>query len=61
MLRLAEQTGVSKREATEIIDQVQAAVTKWKGHATNAGVSQVSIRQVAQSLLQLPNRRTTLL
>jgi serine/threonine-protein kinase HipA len=54
MLRLAEQADVSKREATEIIDQVQAAVTRWKGHATDAGVSRVSIRQVAQSLLQLP-------
>jgi hypothetical protein len=61
MLCLAEQADLSKREATEIIDQVQTAVTRWKGHATNAGVSQVSIRQVAQSLLQLPNRRTTLL
>ena len=54
MLRLAEQADVSKREATEIIDQVQAAVTRWKGHATDAGVSQASLRQVAQSLLQLP-------
>jgi hypothetical protein len=61
MLCLAEQADLSKREATAIIDQVQAAVTRWKGHATNAGVSQVSNRQVAQSLLQLPNRRTTLL
>jgi len=45
MLRLAEQADVSKREAAAIIDQVQAAVTRWKGHAADAGVSQVSIRR----------------
>ena len=53
MLCLAEQADLSKREATAIIDQVQAAVTRWKGHATDAGVSRVSIRQIAQSLPQL--------
>ena len=47
MLCLAEQAGVFKREAAAIIDQVQAAVTRWKGHATDAGVSRVSIRQIA--------------
>jgi hypothetical protein len=54
MLRLAAQADMSKREATAIINQVQPAVTKWKGHAADASVSQVSIRQVAQSLPQLP-------
>jgi hypothetical protein len=40
-------------EDTGMIDHVQAAVKKWKGHATDAGVSKVGIRQVAQSLPQL--------
>ena len=54
ILRLAAQADVSKREADDVINQVHAAVARWKGHASDAGVSQASIRQVAQSLLQLP-------
>ncbi len=54
ILRLAEQADVSKREAAAIIGQVQSAVADWKHHATDAGVSKAGIRQVAQSLPQLP-------
>ena len=54
LLRLAAQADVAKREIVGIIDQVQAAVARWKDFATAAGVSPVSIRQIAQSLPQLP-------
>ena len=54
MLRLAEQAGMSTREASTIIDEVQAAVSRWKDFAAQAGVSQANIRQIAQSLPQLP-------
>ena len=54
MLRLAEQAAVSNREATAIINEVQAAVARWKDHATQVGVSPASIQQIAQSLPRLP-------
>ena len=54
LLRLAAQADVAKREIVGIIDQVQAAVARWKDFAAAAGVSPVSIRQIAQSLPQLP-------
>ena len=54
LLRLAAQADVAKREIVGIIDQVQAAVAHWKDFAAAAGVSPVSIRQIAQSLPQLP-------
>jgi len=53
MLRLAEQASLSRGEAIAIIDQVQAAVARWKHFATQAGVSKESIRQVAQVLLRV--------
>jgi serine/threonine-protein kinase HipA len=53
ILRLAEQADVSKRQAARIIDEVQAAVARWKAHAAQAGVSKTAIRQIAQSLPQL--------
>ena len=54
LLRLAAQADVAKREIVMIIDQVQAAVARWKDFATAAGVLPASIRQIAQSLPQLP-------
>jgi serine/threonine-protein kinase HipA len=54
MLRLAEQADVSKREAAGIIDQVQAAVTRWKNFAAQAGVTKTGIVQITQTLPQLP-------
>jgi serine/threonine-protein kinase HipA len=54
LLRLAAQADVAKREIVGIIDQAQAAVARWKDFAAAAGVSPVSIRQIAQSLPQLP-------
>jgi len=49
MLRLAEQAGVSHREATNIIDEVQAAIAHWPTHAAHAGLSTASSRQIATS------------
>ena len=54
MLKLAQQAEISKREATVIIDEVQAAVGNWTDHAAQAGVRQTTADQIAQSLPQLP-------
>jgi hypothetical protein len=50
MLALAEQAGVSKPEAAAVIDEVQAAISRWHDFAAQAGVSQSGTRQIAQSL-----------
>ena len=50
MLKLAERADVSKREATAIIDEVQAAVAHWPEHAAQAGVSEGTSGQVAEAL-----------
>lgn len=54
MLALAEQAGMSEREAATIIDEVRAAVSRWNDFAAQAGASQAGIRQIAQSLPRLP-------
>ena len=53
MLRLAEQADVSKRQATTIIKEVQAAVTRWADHAAQADVSQAGSREIEASLPKL--------
>ncbi len=53
MLRLAEQAGMSRREATEIIDEVRDAVIHWPAHAIRAGLSDAAIKQTAKSLLTI--------
>ncbi|HET6428892.1 MAG TPA: type II toxin-antitoxin system HipA family toxin [Phycisphaerae bacterium] len=50
MLRLAEQADVSKREAAAIIDEVQAAVSRWTDHAAQAGVTGADARRIAETL-----------
>ena len=50
MLKLAERADVSKREASAIIDEVQAAVAHWPEHAAQAGVSEGTSGQVAEAL-----------
>jgi len=52
MLRLAEEAGVSRNEASAIIDEVHSAVARWSDHATQAGVSQTVIRRIAESFPQ---------
>ncbi|HOB76245.1 MAG TPA: helix-turn-helix transcriptional regulator [Phycisphaerae bacterium] len=47
---LAQRADVSRREATVIIDEVQAAVSRWHDHAARAGVSKATARQIAQAL-----------
>lgn len=54
LLRLAEQSDVSERQATGIIEEVRGAVARWKEFAVQAGVSGAGIRRVAQSLTKLP-------
>jgi serine/threonine-protein kinase HipA len=50
MLKLADQAGVSSRQAAAIIDKVQIAVAHWPHHATTAGVTKAATEQVVQSL-----------
>ena len=50
MLQLAEQAGVTKRQAAAVIDEVRAAVAGWPDHAAQAGVSKAAARQIAQAL-----------
>jgi serine/threonine-protein kinase HipA len=50
ILRLAEQSGVSKAQAAVIIDEVRAAVNRWKSFAADAGVSKAGLRGIEASL-----------
>ena len=45
---------MKKPEAATIIDEVRVAVSRWNDFAAQAGASQAGIRQIAQSLPQLP-------
>ena len=50
MLKLAEQAGISHRDAAAIIEEAQAAAVHWTDFAAEAGVSKDTARQIAQSL-----------
>jgi len=50
LLRLAEQAGVSVREAESIIGEVQTAVARWTNFAEQAGVSDATRNRIAKSL-----------
>ncbi len=50
MLHLAQQAGVSKRQADGVIHEVQTAVAAWKNYAARAGVSKAGAREVAKAL-----------
>ena len=53
ILRLAEQAGVTKRQASSIIDEVRSAVDRWKAFAGKAGVSKDASREIAASFPDL--------
>lgn len=53
MLRLAELAGLSEKEVTAIIDDVQVAVGRWPAHAAQAGVTMAAIREIANALPEL--------
>jgi len=53
MLRLAEQSRISTRDATAIIDEVHSATTRWQTFAAKAKVSSATTRQIAKSLTKL--------
>ena len=53
MLRLAEQVGITSRAASEIIEEIQAAVARWHDFAAQAGVSEESQHLVGDSLIRL--------
>jgi len=50
MLRLAERAEMSQREATAIIEAVQAAVARWQDFAAQAGVSKINSSDIAAFL-----------
>jgi len=52
MLKLAEQAGVSSRDANAIIDEVRSAVAHWPECAEEAGVKKAIIREIDRSLPQ---------
>jgi serine/threonine-protein kinase HipA len=51
--QLADQAAVSGREADRIIEEVHAAVAGWKRHATRAGISAGTVREIARRLPRL--------
>ncbi len=53
MLQLARKAGISKREAGSIIDEVLAAVRRWKKFADRAHLSSASARQIEASFPDL--------
>lgn len=53
ILRLAERAGVTRPRAVAIIDEVRAAVDRWKGLADQAGVSRACSRRTAASFPRL--------
>lgn len=53
LLRLAEMSGIKKANALQIIDQVKAAVAKWKEYAKEAGVSATSFKMIQKRLLDI--------
>lgn len=53
ILRLAEQAGVSKREAAAIINEVQAATARWTEFAAQAGVSRADCYHFEASMLKI--------
>ncbi len=53
ILRLAEQAGVARSQTAAIIDDVRAAVDRWKDLADSAGVSKARSREVEASFSNL--------
>ncbi|UUM22189.1 hypothetical protein [Mycoavidus sp. SF9855] len=46
-------SGIKKANALQIIDQVKAAVAKWKEYAKEAGVSATSLKMIQKRLLDI--------
>ncbi|OGR59922.1 MAG: hypothetical protein A2X36_13590 [Elusimicrobia bacterium GWA2_69_24] len=53
ILRLAGPAGISRAQAAAIIDEVRAAVDRWRGFAAQAGVSRAGSREIAASFPKL--------
>ena len=53
IMQLAEQTGVAKARALQIVDEVRSAVERWGEFAEQAGVGQEGRRLVEASLISL--------
>lgn len=51
--QLAQRAAISRREADRIVEEVQSAVARWKRHATRAGVSAGTVREIAGRLPRL--------
>ena len=50
LLRLAEPAGIARRVAESMIDDVAAAVSRWRAHAGEAGVSESSVGTIEEVL-----------
>ncbi len=53
LLRLAEQAGVTRPQASAVLEEVRAAVDRWEEFAVSAGVSKAGIREIASSFPKL--------
>jgi serine/threonine-protein kinase HipA len=53
LLKLAAQAQVSSGEASQIIEEVQAAVARWSRHAAKAGVPRATSQRLAKLLPRL--------
>ena len=50
LLKLADLAGISGREAQEILDEVAAAVARWRVHASDVGVGARSAKAIEKSV-----------
>jgi serine/threonine-protein kinase HipA len=50
LLELADLSGISSREAREILDRVASAVAHWRAHARSAEVGLKTIRVIEKAI-----------
>ena len=50
LLSLAGRAAVSRRDAGSIVEEVRAAVARWREHAARAGVSEAGAREISRTL-----------
>jgi len=51
MEQLADRADISQKDADQIFDEVQSAITNWPDHAAKAGVSKTNINRIAGHIL----------
>jgi serine/threonine-protein kinase HipA len=53
MNQLAAQSDISQKDADNIFNEVQSAITNWPAHATKANVSKTNTNRIAKSMPKL--------